>query len=56
MNVTFNFGPANVCSPVILRHVSPMTWIAATDYFMYFYVIVLFPLTSIQRFTNFTAL
>ena len=31
-------------------------WIAATDYYMYFYIIVLFPLTAaILQLINFTA-
>ena len=30
-------------------------WIAATDYYMYFYIIVIFPLTAILQLTNFTA-
>ena len=29
-------------------------WIAETDYYMYFYIIVLFPLTSILQLINFT--
>ena len=30
-------------------------WIAATDYYMHFYIIVLFPLTAILQLINFTA-
>ena len=30
-------------------------WIAATDYYMYFYIIVIFPLTAILQLINFTA-
>ena len=30
-------------------------WIAATDYYMHFYKIVLFPLTAILQLINFTA-
>ena len=30
-------------------------WIAATDYYMHFYIIVLFPLTAILQVINFTA-
>ena len=30
-------------------------WIAATDYYMHFYTIVLFPLTAILQLINFTA-
>ena len=29
-------------------------WIAATDYYMYFYIIVLFPLTAILQLISFT--
>ena len=42
--VTFNFGPVKVCSLAIFetcfsydKHI----WITATDYYMYFYIIVL---------------
>ena len=45
-------GSANVCSAAIfetfLYHKD--IWIAATDYFMYFYLIVLFPLTAMLQF------
>ena len=30
-------------------------WIAATDYYMHFYIILLFPLTAILQLINFTA-
>ena len=30
-------------------------WIAATDYYIYFYIIMLFPLTAILQLINFTA-
>ena len=30
-------------------------WIALTDYYMHFYIIVLFPLTAIFQLVNFTA-
>ena len=56
--VTFNFGSAKVCSPAILRHFFLMTkihLIAVTDYYMHFYIIVLFPLTAILLLRNFTA-
>ena len=56
---TFNFDSAKVCSPSIFetcfsydKHIR----IAATDYYMYYYIIVLFPLTAILQFINFTAL
>ena len=48
--VTFNFGSAKVCSPVIFYIYFPHdkdTWITATDYYMYVFIIVLFPLTAI---------
>ena len=56
--VTFSFGSAKACSPAILEtclSYDKYTWIAATDYYMYFYIIVLFPLTSILQLINFTA-
>ena len=54
--VTFNFGSVKVCSPAIFAHLSLMTkiWIAATDYYTHFYIIVLFPLTAILKLINFT--
>ena len=55
--VTFNFGPAKVYSSAILRHVSLITniLIAATDQYMYFYIIVPFPLTvAILQLINLT--
>ena len=48
--VTFSFGSSKVCSPVILEtcfSYDKGIWIAATDYYMYFHIIVLFPLKSI---------
>ena len=36
-------------------HISLMTKIAATDYYMNFYLIVLFSLTAILKLINFTA-
>ena len=49
--VTFNFGSAKVCSAAIFEtcfsYSEQDIWIAATDYYMHFYVIVLFPLTAI---------
>ena len=48
--VTFNFGFAKVCSPAIFEtrfSYDKDIWIAATDYYMYFYITVLFPLTAI---------
>ena len=48
---TFNFGSDKVCSPAIFETCfsdDKDIWIAATDYYMYFYIIVLFPLTTIH--------
>ena len=56
--VTFSFGSAKVCSPAILQtcfSYGKDIWIAATDYYLYFYIIVLFALTSILQLINFTA-
>ena len=52
-DVTFNFGSATVCSPTICEtsfSCDKDIWIAATDYYMSFYIIVLFLLTSILRY------
>ena len=56
--VTFNFGSAKVCSPAIFEtsfSYDRDMWIASTDYYMHFYIIVLFPLTAILQLINFTA-
>ena len=53
--VTFSFGSAKVCSPARFETCFKDIWIAATDCYMYFYTIVLFPLTSILQLINFTA-
>ena len=56
--MTFNFGHAKVCSPAIFETCFSFDkdiQIAATDYYMYFYIIVLFPLTAIPQLINFTA-
>ena len=54
----WSFCSAKVCSRAIFetsfcyyQHI----WIVATDYNMHFYIIVLFPLTSILQLINFTA-
>ena len=55
--VTFNFGSAKVCSPAIVEtsfSFDKDIWISATDYYMHFYIIVLFPLTAILH--NFSLL
>ena len=57
-DVTFKFGSANVCSPAIFEtsfSYDKDIWIAATDYYMHFHIIVLFPLTVILQLINFTA-
>ena len=54
--VNFNFGSAKVCSPAIFEtsfSYDKDIWIAATDYYMHFYIIVLFPLTAILELINF---
>ena len=53
--MTLSFGSANVCSPARFETCFKDIWIAVTDYYMYFYVIVLFPVTSIFQLINFTA-
>ena len=56
--VTFNIGSAKVCSPVILEtsfSYDKDKWVSATDYYMHFYMIVLFSLTAILQLINFTA-
>ena len=55
--VTFNFGSAKVCLPAIFEtciSYDKDIWIAATDYYLHFYIIVLFPLTSLLQLINFT--
>ena len=53
--VTFNFGCAKVCSAMLEMSFScdKDIWIAATDYYMHFYIIVQFPLTSFSPFNKF---
>ena len=56
--VTFNLGPAKECSPAIFKtcfSYDKDKWIAATVYYMHFYIIVLFPLTAILQLLNFIA-
>ena len=50
-DVTFNFDSAKIVHLQYLRHIL----IAATDYYMHFYIIMLFPLTAILQLINFTA-
>ena len=53
--VTFNFGSAKVCSPAIFETCFSYDKyvFAAIDCYMYFYIIVLFPLTAILQLINF---
>ena len=56
--VTFNFGYAKVCSPAVFEtsfSYNKDIWIAATDCYIHFYIIVLFPLTAILQLKSFTA-
>ena len=57
--VMFYFGSAKIASPAIFETCFSFDkdiWIATTDYYMYFYIIVLFPLTAaILELINFTA-
>ena len=57
-SVTFNFGSAKVCPPAIFEtsfSYGKDIWIAATDYYKHFYIIVLCPLTAIPQLISFTA-
>ena len=48
--VTFHFGSAEVCSLAMFEtsfSYDKDIWIAETHYYMYFYIIVLFPLTAV---------
>ena len=54
-SVTFNFVSAKVCSPAIFEtsfSYDKDIWIAAIDYYMHFYKLVLFPLTAILQLIN----
>ena len=56
--VIYNFESTKVCSPAIFEtYVSydKDIWIAAIDYYMYFYLIVLFLLVAVLQLINFTA-
>ena len=55
--MTFSFGKAKVCSLAIFETCffkNKDIWIAATNYYMHFYMIVLFPLTAMLQLINFT--
>ena len=50
VGVTFSFGSAKVCSPAIFEtcfSYDKDIWIAATKYYMYFHIIMLFSLTYV---------
>ena len=51
-SATFNFDSAKVCSAPIFETSFSIT---ATVYYLYFYIIVLFPLTASLQLINFTA-
>ena len=56
--MTFNVASAKVCSPAIFEtsfSYDKDVWIVSTDYYMHFYIIVLFPLTAILQLISFTA-
>ena len=56
-SLTFNLGSAKVFSPALFEKYicyHKDIWIAATDCYMSFYIIVLFPLTAILQLINFT--
>ena len=55
--VTFNVCSARVCSPAIFETSisdDKDIWIAAIDYYIHFYIVVLFPLTIILQLISFT--
>ena len=53
-DLTFKIGSAKVCSPASFSYDKDI-WIAATVYYMHFYIIVLFPWTAILQLIHFTA-
>ena len=53
-----NFEPClDLTYNILTGHISATVriWIASTDYYKYFYIIVIFPLTAILQLINFTA-
>ena len=57
-DVTFNFSSVKVWSSAMFETSFPYDkdiWIAATDYYMHFYIIMLFPFTAILQLISFTA-
>ena len=56
--VTFDLGSATIFYTAIFGtyfSYNQDIWIASTDYFLYFYIIVLSPLKAILQLINFTA-
>ena len=56
--VNFNLGSAKVCSPAITEtyfSYDKDIWIAVTDYYIYFYLIVLLLLVAMPQLINFIA-
>ena len=54
--VTFNFGSAKVCSLAIFEtcfSYDKDIWIASSDYYSYFYIIVLFSLAAVLQLIKF---
>ena len=54
----FSLDPAKVCSLAIIEiyfFYDKDIWIAVTDYYMYFYLIVLFLLVAVLQLINFAA-
>ena len=57
-SVIFNLVSAKLCSPTIIEtyfSYDKDIWIAITDYYMYFYLIVLFLLVAILQLINLAA-
>ena len=57
-SVTFNFGCANVCSSAIFQtslSCDKDIWIAATDYYMHFYITVRFSIGNYSQITKFNS-
>ena len=55
--VNFSYDSAKVRSPAIFEtcfSCDKDIWIAAADYYVYFNIIVIFPLTSVLQLINFT--
>ena len=59
ISLVFNLGSAKVCLPVIVEtyffSCDKDIWIAITDYYIYFYLILLFLLVVVLQLINFTA-